>query len=158
MLLKETLTRTHFVAETLQPALKHNATDNCFLFVCFKCESDKMWMWRKSLGSLVPVCGEGLLCNWDQWCIGPRPSLLLSSKWKCPQISVIVLIHTLWSKVLQFKSTFRSCAFEHLTTSECQVWLVPLSSHGTQQLGKVRYAFFSQNKDERAVDELLEID
>lgn len=71
-----------------------------------------------------------------------HPSLLLSSKWKCPQISVIVLIHTLWSKVLQFKSTLRSCTFEHLTTSECQVWLVPLSSHGTQQLGKVRYAFF----------------
>lgn len=87
-----------------------------------------------------------------------RPSLLLSSKWKCPQISVIVLIHTLWSKVLQFKSTLRSCTFEHLTTSECQVWLVPLSSHGTQQLGKVRYAFFSHNKDEHAVDELLEID
>lgn len=75
-------------------------------------------------------------------------TFLFSSKWKCPQISVIVFIHTLWSKVLQFKSTLVLC----------QVWLLPLSSHSTQQLGKVRCAFFSRNKDEHAVDELLETD
>lgn len=101
MLLRETLTRRHFVAETLQPALKRNATDNCWmmlLVVLFFICMFQMWIWQKvDVEKVSRFIGTSA---W--WGIAMRPSLLLSSKWKCPQISVIVLIHTLWSKVLQF--------------------------------------------------------
>lgn len=63
MLLRETLTRRHFVAETLQPALKRNATDSCWmmlLVVLF------LYLYVSNVNLTKGGCGESLQVHWYQ--------------------------------------------------------------------------------------------